>query len=146
MRRTPRLFILPFVLLLLVPSLGCDFIFPDCSGADGLRPEHEAALACAGWLVFVQDHIGQISYEQVERLPGDGHATGRAFCRSCRVEIAALERQQQSPFAIVTRDSVEVASILVHEATHLDDGCENGEAPAEAAEAQFLIDYALKCP
>ncbi len=107
-----------------------------------MRAEHLQPLACAGWFEFVSEHVGEVIYRDVVALDGsDDLATGRAYCRSCRVEVAALEPGGAIGMGRVARDPVEVASILVHEAAHLSDDCENGEGPAEEAELAFLRDY-----
>ena len=130
------------VLMLLQTTAGCDTWFWRCSGAENLLFEHREALACAGWDDFVLDHAGRIEYREVIALEGsEQHATGRAFCRSCRVEIALLEPAGSVGAGVRRRSPVEIASVIVHEAAHLLDECANGEEPAEQAEAAFLRDY-----
>ncbi|HMB91451.1 MAG TPA: hypothetical protein VKP65_11425 [Rhodothermales bacterium] len=128
---------------------GCDTLGfgGSCSGAEGLRAEHDSLLACAGWRDFVYDNIRNVEYVETFDLDPepDKEVTGQARCRSCQVRVAELVWQggDSSP---QLRLSSELAAILVHEAAHLEDGCKNGEAPADSAEAAFLRDLGAKFP
>jgi hypothetical protein len=95
----------------------------------------------------VYDNIREIEYVQTFDLASkhEKEVTGQAQCRSCRVRVADLVWHggisEPRP-----RNNVELVAILVHEAAHLEDGCKNGEAPAERAEAAFLRDLIAKSP
>jgi hypothetical protein len=137
------------LLSLSLPMAGCDVLGlgGSCSGAEGLRAEHDALLACAGWRDFVYDNIREIKYKNACKLASDhgGEVTGKAHCRSCRVEIATYRRTGSICLADPQSD-ITLAAILVHEAAHLEDDCKNGEDPAEAAEAAFRSDLATHFP
>lgn len=118
-------------LLLLPATAACDLVGADCSGADALRDEHRSLLACAGWLGYVENQVGRIEYRAVTSFDSEGEdAVGAAFCGRCRIRVAAA------------RPVLDVATTIVHEAAHLDDGCARGEAPAVLTESAFLRDAA----
>ena len=117
-------------LLLLPATAACDLFGAGCSGAGALRDEHRALLACAGWLGYVEDQVGRIEYRPVTSFDSEGEdAVGAAFCGRCRIRVAAA------------RPVLDVATTIVHEAAHLDDGCTRGEAPAVLTESAFLRDF-----
>ena len=60
---------------------------------------------------------------------------GQAFCAECKIRIAVL--RLNLPGAMIRRSDIEIARLIVHEAAHLADNCENGEEPALAAERAF---------
>ena len=136
------------MVLCIVPLVACEVLGLGGScegGAAGLKPEHEEVLTCAGWIDYVRDNIQEIDYVDVTRLPddeGEGEVTGRAFCSRCQARVATLVR---TGIRTQARHPAEVASILVHEATHLKEGCASGEESAERAEADFLRDYFDDC-
>lgn len=142
--------LLATIVVLSFPLAGCGVLGLDgeCrGGAEGLRAEHDALLACAGWQDFVYDNIREIEYVQTFdlSLEKETDVTGQAQCRSCRVRVADLVWHSGSSEPR-PRNNVELAAILVHEAAHLQDGCMNGEASAERAEAAFLRDLIAKSP
>ena len=44
-------------------------------------------------------------------------------------------------FTLIKRSYVYIAGLIVHEAAHLADNCQNGEKPALEAERAFLLAY-----
>lgn len=96
--------------------------------AENLTKEHRNLLEVAGWLKFVEDNVGRVNYIDADRV--HDNAIGTAECGSCVINIA-------------TRDMtpVGIAGVIVHEAAHLADKCENGEDPARKAASQFHEDY-----
>jgi len=127
-------------LLLFVASCDTAGSDPPCTGADGLNPEHAEALACVGWLDYVETHTCRVEY--VDSIPSEDFNTaiyGRAHCDEGRIQVALRRpdiggRLEAVPF-------VQSLATIVHEAAHLEDGCRNGEPPAQAAEGRFLADF-----
>ena len=64
---------------------------------------------------------------------------GRELSLECKIRIAVL--RLNLPGAMIRRSDIEIARIIVHEAAHLADNCENGEEPALEAERAFLEAY-----
>ncbi len=98
----------------------------------------EIILSCDGWLSFVIDNVSEIEFVDVYSLPSSSGETivGQAFCAECKIRIAVL--RLNLPGAMIRRSDIEIARLIVHEAGHLADNCENGEEPALEAEAAFL--------
>ncbi len=110
-----------------------------CRGANNLQAEHEALLACAGWLGFVETNVCAVEYVAV--IPAEKKNTkilGRAFCDADNILVATTGERRGLTFPPLP--AVEVATTIVHEAAHLVDGCAGGEAPALAAEEAFRAD------
>ena len=101
----------------------------------------EIILSCAGWLDFVINNVSEIEFVNVSSLPSSspGIVLGQAFCGACEIRIAVLERG--FPGAIIKRSDLDIARLIVHEAAHLADNCEDGEEPALEAERAFLEAY-----
>lgn len=89
-------------------------------------------------LSFVIDNVSEIEFVDEYSLPSSSRETivGQAFCAECKIRIAVLERNL--PFAMIRRSDLEIARLIVHEAAHLADNCENGEEPALEAERALL--------
>ncbi|MEM1096033.1 MAG: hypothetical protein AAGJ10_15650 [Bacteroidota bacterium] len=117
-------------LLLVLPS-GCDVFAPSCGGAEALDPVHAAVLECAGWLDYVEQNVSTIDYIDAAEFasPTDPTVIGTATCGRCAIAIATK------------RPLLEVLGTIVHEATHLEDECDNGEYPAIFNQQQFVLDY-----
>ena len=101
----------------------------------------EIILSCAGWLDFVINNVSEIEFVNVSSLPSSsaGIVLGQAFCAVCEIRIAVLEGNL--PGAIKKRSDLDIARLIVHEAAHLADNCEDGEEPALEAERAFLEAY-----
>lgn len=108
---------------------GCDE-----SGAQNLRQEHRDVLEYAGWLEYVESNVGRIDYYDDRTSSSEG-AVGYAHCQpgECFVEIATKHRTD-----------IDVTTIIVHEAGHLDDNCQSGEYWPEKMEKAFLDDFYAK--
>ncbi len=126
--------------LLLVAVAACDLARseePACSAAGDLDAAHAEILACAGWLAYVAEHVCRVEYVNV--IPAEASTSkiyGRAFCDERRIVVAT---QEIAPI-FRAASPLEMAVTIVHEATHLHDDCQHGEAPALAAEAAFQAD------
>ena len=115
----------------------------NCGGID-LSNGHsnlEIILSCAGWLDFVINNVSEIEFVNVSSLPSSsaGIVLGQAFCAVCEIRIAVLEGNL--PGAIKKRSDLDIARLIVHEAAHLADNCEDGEEPSLEAERAFLEAY-----
>jgi len=108
------------------------------STAPSFPSQLEIILSCDGWLSFVIDNVSEIEFVDVYSLPSSSGETivGQAFCAECKIRIAVL--RLNLPGAMIRRSDIEIARLIVHEAGHLADNCENGEEPALEAEAAFL--------
>lgn len=120
---------------LLLSTASCDLFSgktQDCGDTvPELEPIHKDILSCAGWLGYVEEHVGVVEYLNVHNYQSEGEtATGSAFCGRCKVQVATVD---WSDFTI--------AKTLVHEAAHLLDDCKNGENPAWRADRQFELDF-----
>jgi len=100
-------------------------------------------LSCDGWLSFVIDNVSEIEFVDVSSFPSSSGeiVLGQAFCAACKIRIAVLERNLQG--AIIRRSDLDIARLIVHEAAHLADNCENGEEPALKAERAFLLAHTV---
>ena len=105
--------------------------------APSFSSELEIILSCDGWLDFVIDNVSEIEFVDVSSLPSSSGeiVLGQAFCAACKIRIAVLERNLQG--AIIRRSDLDIARLVVHEAAHLADNCENGEEPALKAERDY---------
>ncbi|MCH8022056.1 hypothetical protein IH785_19740 [candidate division KSB1 bacterium] len=103
----------------------------------------EILLSCDGWLSFVIDNVSEIEFVDVSSFPSSSGETivGQAFCAECKIRIAVL--RLNLPGAMIRRTDLEIARIIVHEAAHLADNCENGEEPALEAERAFLLAHTV---
>ena len=107
------------------------------STAPSFPSQLEIILSCDGWLSFVIDNVSEIEFVDVSSFPSSSGETilGQAFCAECKIRIAVL--RLNLPGAMIRRSDLEIARLIVHEAAHLADNCENGEEPALAAERAF---------
>ena len=138
---TVKIFFMRLILLFSLMATSCSQTPQgpsNCGGvdlSDGFSPI-EIILSCAGWLEYVTNNVREIEFVDVTSLPSSspGIVEGQAFCGACEIRIAFLDRNSQG--AIVQRSDLDLARLIVHEAAHLADNCENGEEPAiEAANA-----------
>ena len=116
----------------------------ECGGvAPSFSSELETILNCDGWLDFVIDNVSEIEFVEVSSLPSSSGeiVLGQAFCAECKIRIAVLERNL--PGAMIRRSDLDIARLIVHEAAHLADNCENGEEPALEAERAFLLAHTV---
>jgi len=125
-----RRLVLGVTLLLVFPS-GCDLFVPSCGGAEALDPVHAAVLECAGWLDYVEANVSTVEYIDASQFASPTNPTviGTATCGRCAIVIATK------------RPILDVLTTIVHEASHLEDGCDNGEYPAIFNHEQFVLDY-----
>ena len=102
-----------------------------------LQEAHRTVLACAGWLAYVELHVQSLSYVDSNTFAAqEQNVAGSASCQTGQITVATGER-----------NAFKIARILVHEAAHLADGCQNGEQPAVRAEIGFQEDFASQnCP
>ena len=107
------------------------------STAPSFPSQLEIILSCDGWLSFVIDNVSEIEFVDVSSFPSSSGETilGQAFCAECKIRIAVL--RLNLPGAMIRRSDLEIARLIVHEAAHLADNCENGEEPALEAERAF---------
>ncbi len=113
----------------------CEAPGAECGGATELKENHREILACTGWLDYVERNVCTIEY--VDRIPPETtgrDVLGRAFCGADKILVATKKvgtvRRDQS------LNPLEITLTIVHEAAHLADDCQNGEAPAlEAGQA-----------
>ncbi len=126
---------LSFCLLSCGADDAVEYAFEGCSesGAPNLREEHREVLEYAGWLSYVEDHVGRIDYYD-DKSASSGGKVGYAICQpgECYIEIATLNRSE-----------AEICATLVHEAAHLDNGCKSETIPKQMHEA-FLKDYSAR--
>ena len=113
----------------------CETTGADCGGTTELKKNHRELLTCAGWL----DYVDRITPETTDR-----EVLGRAFCSDDKILVATQK------VGVLGRDEPlnphEITATIVHEAAHLADDCQNGEAPAiEAEQAYFKAFDSKEC-
>ncbi len=141
-----------FVFLLLFLLTACDLKTQESSNCGGVEindadyiksSDLKRVLGCAGWLDYVIDNVAEIQFVNVSSFPLEEKTVlGQAFCSLCMIRISTLEKIN-IPEAIIERRVTDIARLIVHEAAHLADKCENGEAPALQAEKSFLDDFLI---
>jgi len=123
----------------------CETTGADCGGITELKESHRERLTCAGWLDYVDRNVCTIEYvDRITPETTDREVLGRAFCGDDKIVVATQEvgilgrNEPLNPF--------EITATIVHEAAHLADDCQNGEAPAiEAEQAYFKAFDSKEC-
>ncbi|MCH8957563.1 hypothetical protein IIA28_19955 [candidate division KSB1 bacterium] len=143
---TVKMFFMKLILLLSLMVTSCSQRPQGPSNCGGVDLSNgfsnlEIILSCAGWLDFVINNVSEIEFVNVSSLPSSspGIVLAQAFCGACEIRIAVLEGNL--PGAVTRRSDLDIARLIVHEAAHLADNCENGEEPALEAERAFLEAY-----
>lgn len=118
----------------------CETTGADCGGATELKKNHRELLTCAGWLDYVDRTVCTIEYvDRITPETTDQEVLGRAFCGDDKILVATQE------VGVLGRDEplnpFEITATIVHEAAHLADDCQNGEAPAREAEQAYFKDF-----
>lgn len=103
----------------------------DCGNPSAIPAGYANALACAGWLTYVEENVSIIEFLDVATFESkQEHALGSAICGRCTIRVATRDR-----------DLIDIAATIVHEAAHLEDDCENGEPPAIGKATAFRQAY-----